>query len=204
MSSRPSSATIIATPSGWCDVGLARPADLVAVRVARRPRRRARSSVGARLRVARADRRRAAAASAAVDAAAVCRRGSAAHRSTVVTPSGRLLDSYVTKRRERRSRRAAPGRRGTRARCTKPSPTTSPPSRSTSRDRRRRGAAGGEHVVDDQHPLARRDRVAVDLEQVGAVLELVLLALDLPRQLARLAHRARTRPCSGRRPAPRR
>ena len=74
------------------------------------------------------------------------------------------------------------------------SPTTSPPSRSTSRTDGRRGAAGREHVVDDQHLLAGRDRVAVDLEQVGAVLELVLLALDLPRELARPCARARTRP----------
>jgi hypothetical protein len=48
---------------------------------------------------------------------------------------------------------------------------------------------GGEDVVDDQDPLVRVDRVAVDLELVGAVLELVLLAGDRPRQLARLAHR---------------
>ena len=45
------------------------------------------------------------------------------------------------------------------------------------------------------------DRVAVDLEQVGAVLELVLLALDLPRQLARLADRDERRRRAGRRPA---
>ena len=50
-------------------------------------------------------------------------------------------------------------------------------------------AAGGEHVVDDEDLLAGVDRVAVDLELVGAVLELVLLADDRPRQLARLADR---------------
>ena len=68
---------------------------------------------------------------------------------------------------------------------------------------RRGRAAGREDVVDDEHLLAGRDRVAVDLEQVGAVLELVLLALDLPRELARLADGARIRPRAGRRPAPR-
>ena len=59
--------------------------------------------------------------------------------------------------------------------------------------RGRGGAAGRDHVVDDEHPLARVHGVAVDLEEVGAVLERVLLALDLPRQLARPCARARTR-----------
>ena len=54
---------------------------------------------------------------------------------------------------------------------------------------RGRRAAGGEHVVDDEDPLAGVDGVAVDLELVGAVLEVVLLADDRPRQLARLADR---------------
>ena len=61
---------------------------------------------------------------------------------------------------------------------------------------RGRGAAGRDHVVDDRTCSPGRDRVAVDLEQVGAVLELVLLALDLPRQLARACGPARTRRCS--------
>ena len=52
----------------------------------------------------------------------------------------------------------------------------------------RRGTAGGQHVVDDQDPFARVDRVTVDLELVGAVFELVLLAHDRPRELAGLAH----------------
>ena len=55
--------------------------------------------------------------------------------------------------------------------------------------RRRGGAAGGQHVVDDQDPLVGMDGVAVDLELVAPVLELVLLAGDCPRQLAGLAHR---------------
>jgi hypothetical protein len=50
----------------------------------------------------------------------------------------------------------------------------------------RGGAAGREHVVDDEHPLSRLDRVTMDLQQVGAVLELVLLALDLPRSFPAL------------------
>ena len=49
------------------------------------------------------------------------------------------------------------------------------------------GAAGGQHVVDDDHPVARRDGVLVDLELVGAVLEVVLLRLGGPRELAGLA-----------------
>src|SRR6266508_3263929 len=50
-----------------------------------------------------------------------------------------------------------------------------------------RGAAGGEHVVHDQHPLAGGDRVGVELEGGGAVLQRVLLGLDAVRQLAGLA-----------------
>src|SRR5207244_1511820 len=53
--------------------------------------------------------------------------------------------------------------------------------------RRRRRAPGGEDVVDDENPLPRLHRVLVDLEHVGAVLEGVLLGLDVPRQLPRLA-----------------
>jgi hypothetical protein len=55
-------------------------------------------------------------------------------------------------------------------------------------DDSRSGAAGSEHVIDDEHLLSRHERVPVHLEQVGAVLELVLLALDLPRQLPGRAH----------------
>src|SRR4051794_34878442 len=43
------------------------------------------------------------------------------------------------------------------------------------------------HVVDDEGPLPFGDAVTVDFEEVGAVLEDVLLLLHLPRQLARLA-----------------
>src|SRR5215217_7541063 len=49
------------------------------------------------------------------------------------------------------------------------------------------GAAGGEHVVDDQDPLAGDDGVGVQLEGGAAVLERVLLGLDLVGQLAGLA-----------------
>ena len=68
-------------------------------------------------------------------------------------------------------------------------PTTTPPSCSTSRT----VAAAVPPVASTSSTISTRspgcDRVAVDLEQVGAVLELVLLALDLPRQLAGLADR---------------
>ena len=43
------------------------------------------------------------------------------------------------------------------------------------RDRRSRRAAGRDQIVDQEHPLARRDRVDVDLDPVGAVLELVVV-----------------------------
>src|SRR6266511_6435627 len=39
------------------------------------------------------------------------------------------------------------------------------------------GAAGGEHVVDDQDPLAGHDRVGVQLKGGGPVLQRVLLGL---------------------------
>ncbi len=68
-------------------------------------------------------------------------------------------------------------------------PTMSPPSVCDQAGGRLGGAAGGEHVVDDEHPLGGVDGVAVDLELVGAVLELVLLAGHGPRELAGLAHR---------------
>src|SRR5438309_11191202 len=47
--------------------------------------------------------------------------------------------------------------------------------------RRRGRPAGCDHVVDDQHPLAREHGIPMDLEAIGAVLEQVLLLLDLPR-----------------------
>src|SRR6266704_1096439 len=50
-----------------------------------------------------------------------------------------------------------------------------------------RGPAGGQYVVDDQHALARRDRVRVDLEGGGPVLEAVLLRLHGGGQFAGLA-----------------
>ena len=68
---------------------------------------------------------------------------------------------------------------------TNPRPTTSAAQPLDQPHRRRGRATGGQHVVDDQHPLAREDGVAVDLQLVGAVLEHVLLAGDRPRQLAR-------------------
>src|SRR5919202_2742812 len=50
------------------------------------------------------------------------------------------------------------------------------------------GAPSGDYVVYDEHPVARLHGVVVDLEQIGAVLEVVLLTLDLEWQLARLAN----------------
>ena len=66
-------------------------------------------------------------------------------------------------------------------------------------DRRLRGAAGREHVVVDEHALARRDRVGVHLERVEAVLERVLDADRPPGQLAGLPRRRRSRSRAGRR-----
>src|SRR5687768_6268488 len=51
------------------------------------------------------------------------------------------------------------------------------------------GATGGEDVVDHQHPLVDGHRVAVQLQKARAVLQLVGLGLDFPRQFADLADR---------------
>ena len=56
-------------------------------------------------------------------------------------------------------------------------------------DRRTRGAARGEQVVDDQHALPGLDRVPVHLEAVGAVLELVARPDGCRRQFPELPHR---------------
>src|ERR687898_1181039 len=52
---------------------------------------------------------------------------------------------------------------------------------------RLRGAAGGEHVVVDDHPSSRRDRVRVHVEAVLAVLQVVRRLDRVPRQLPRLS-----------------
>src|ERR1700693_1968237 len=52
-----------------------------------------------------------------------------------------------------------------------------------------RGAARRQYIIDDQHLLTGSDGVGVDLELVGAVLELVGVADRLPGQLANLADR---------------
>ena len=62
-----------------------------------------------------------------------------------------------------------------------------PPSCSTSSHSAARRAAGGQQVVVDEHARARGDRVGVELERVGAVLEQVLGPDGLVRQLAGLA-----------------
>jgi len=59
--------------------------------------------------------------------------------------------------------------------------------------RRGRRASGGQHVVDDEHPLAFRERVGVDLQAVLSVFERVLLGLNLPGQFAGLADRTNPR-----------
>ena len=56
----------------------------------------------------------------------------------------------------------------------------------TARDRR---AAGGDEVVDQDHPLALADGVGVDLHLVDAVFERIGDAHRLVRQLALLADR---------------
>src|ERR1700738_567992 len=67
-------------------------------------------------------------------------------------------------------------------------PDDPPPEPLREPDGRGGGAPGREHVVAHEDTLPRGHGVTVDLEEVGAVLELVLLALDLPRELSGLAH----------------
>src|SRR3954447_25057366 len=57
------------------------------------------------------------------------------------------------------------------------------------RDGRAEGAAGGEHVVDDEHAPSRADGVLVQLQGRRPVLEGVVGGDPFPRQLARLADR---------------
>ena len=88
----------------------------------------------------------------------------------------------------------------------KAKPTISAPRRSSSRPVAASGAAGREQVVDDQDPLAPADRVGVDLERVGAVLERVFFGVAwrpeacracAPGRSRRRAHtRAARRACS--------
>jgi hypothetical protein len=52
------------------------------------------------------------------------------------------------------------------------------------------GAAGGQQVVDDQHPWGVLKAIGEDLQPIAAVFEAVIHANHRPRQLARLAHRA--------------
>src|SRR5713226_8594747 len=52
-----------------------------------------------------------------------------------------------------------------------------------------RGAAGRKNIIHDQDLVTRRDRVLVDVELIGPVLELVRMAEHSPGQLARLADR---------------
>ena len=77
---------------------------------------------------------------------------------------------------------------------TQPKPATSAPRTARQPGGGGRGAARGQHVVDDQHPLAGLQRILVDLEGVDPVLELVVLDVHVPRQLAGLADRHETGP----------
>ena len=81
-------------------------------------------------------------------------------------------------------------------------PTTSPPSCSTSLHSARRRAAGREQVVVHEHARARADGVGVQLERVGAVLQRVVGADRVVRQVAGLAreHEARAELAGDRRP----
>src|SRR5262245_16021479 len=56
-------------------------------------------------------------------------------------------------------------------------------------DRRLCRAAGRHQIVDEQHALAGRHRIAVHLDAVGAVLERVVLSDLVPGQLAALSQR---------------
>jgi len=51
-----------------------------------------------------------------------------------------------------------------------------------------RGAAGGQQIVDDEHALTRRDVIAVDLQAICSVFEIVADAHTFRRQLLRFAH----------------
>src|SRR5829696_6157446 len=56
-------------------------------------------------------------------------------------------------------------------------------------DRRLGRASGRDEIVDEDHPLARQERIAMDLHLVEAVFQRVADARDVARQLALLAHR---------------
>ena len=51
------------------------------------------------------------------------------------------------------------------------------------------GPAGREHVIDNQDPLVLTAGVLVDLQRVGAVLQVVACLVGRGRELARLADR---------------
>ena len=65
---------------------------------------------------------------------------------------------------------------------------------------RPRGAAGREQIVDDQHPLPFLHRIVVDLERIGAVLEIVGLRASSGTAVCPACAPARTRRESDRRP----
>jgi len=55
------------------------------------------------------------------------------------------------------------------------------------------GAAGGQHVIDQQHARIGRQRVGMQFEEVLAVFECIDLRQRAARQFARLAHRYEAR-----------
>ena len=75
----------------------------------------------------------------------------------------------------------------------KATPATSPPSCLTRSTVARGGAAGGEQIVDDQHPLPWLDRIAVHLQAVAAVLEVVAWRGWSPTAASRPCGPARSR-----------
>ena len=75
---------------------------------------------------------------------------------------------------------------------TQPKPATSAPRTAGQPGRRGRGAARGQHVVDDQHPLAGRSASRWISRESTPVFELVVLDVHVPWQLAGLADRNET------------
>lgn len=66
---------------------------------------------------------------------------------------------------------------------------TSPPRRRIGFDRGVDSAAGRQQIVNHQHFIARFNGVNVDLQLIGAILQLIGLGNGFTRQLTRLAYR---------------
>ncbi len=100
------------------------------------------------------------------------RRNQSERENARLPPGARTRGSDLSSTCSVRSGSFGPGRA---ARTARGGTTGRPPRRRTHDqvDRRGRGTPGGEHVVDDEHPVAGRERVAVHLERRAAVLEVV-------------------------------